>query len=178
MELLTPNATLCVKIATTEAERAHARTLRRLVFCDEQKIFSISDADAIDAKALVLIAVLTAAYQEEQPTNIVGTVRIHEEKAGLCVGSRLAVAQSARRSAHVGTNLIKLAVGIAHAHNCRTFHAQVQRQHVGLFERLYWTSLEEQTLHGLPHHLMQANLACYPPIYDGDLGRFSVPENV
>jgi hypothetical protein len=39
-----------------------------------------------------------------------------------------------------------------------------------LFKRLHWTSLSTLDIHGRPHHLMQADLAHYPPIHDGAIG--------
>ena len=35
-----------------------------------------------------------------------------------------------------------------------------------MFERLHWRSLGEVDLHGRPHHLMEADLAHYPPMAD------------
>jgi putative N-acetyltransferase (TIGR04045 family) len=80
------------------------------------------------------------------------------------------VAQHARRIGSVGSGLIRLAVCTAHAHGCHTFLAQVQSQNAPLFRRLHWQTLAEIEVHGLPHHLMQADLAFYPPISDGDVG--------
>jgi hypothetical protein len=31
-------------------------------------------------------------------------------------------------------------------------------------------TIGELSLHGRPHHLMQADLTRYPPIFDGDVG--------
>jgi putative N-acetyltransferase (TIGR04045 family) len=159
--------TVCVKIATSERERDEARRLRRAVFCDEQRIFDRDDFDSRDAMAMPLVAVSSVPGL---PGEIVGTVRIHEEQPGVWYGSRLAVAAHARNTGSIGSGLIRLAVGIAHAHGCRTFLAHVQSQNVPLFERLHWHSLSELELHGRPHHLMQADLAHYPPIPDGDTG--------
>jgi putative N-acetyltransferase (TIGR04045 family) len=158
---------VCVKIATTEHEREEARRLRRDVFCREQGIFKEDDLDIQDRTAMPLVAVCSAAGCAEE---VIGTVRIQMAQPGIWHGSRLAVAPHARNTASVGSGLIRLAVGIAHAHGCHTFLAHVQSQNVQLFTRLHWRSLEEVTLHGRPHHLMQADLEHYPPVFDGEAG--------
>ncbi|SFB01079.1 putative N-acetyltransferase, MSMEG_0567 N-terminal domain family [Collimonas sp. OK607] len=156
-----------IKLATSLWEREETRRLRRDVFCLEQGIFQDDDVDEIDALAMPIAALLTST---DGTLEIVGTVRIHESGPGVWYGSRLAVARHARRMASVGSGLIKLAVGTAHAHGCHTFLAQVQSQNVPMFERLHWHALSQQELHGRPHHLMQADLSFYPPISDGDIG--------
>lgn len=166
-ETPTLTRTVRIKLATTSAERDATRRLRRAVFCDEQGIFDGDDLDDIDALALPIAAVLSVPGM---PDEVVGTVRIHETDPGIWYGSRLAVARQARRIGSVGSGLIKLAVSTAHAHGCRIFLAQVQSQNVPLFERLHWKSLAEIDVHGRPHQLMQADLAHYPPIFDGDTG--------
>lgn len=156
-----------IKLATTGAEREAARRLRRAVFCDEQGLFEDDDFDAVDLLAVPIAAVLS---RPGRPDEVVGTVRIHQSEAGVWHGSRLAVARSARGIGSVGSGLIKLAVGTAHARGCTSFLAQVQSQNVPLFRRLHWTSLAQIEVHGLPHHLMRADLAHYPPIDDGATG--------
>ena len=52
------------------------------------------------------------------------------------------------------------------ARGCRRFTAHVQAQNAPLFAKLAWTTLEEVALHGRPHHLMEADLAAYPPLAD------------
>lgn len=166
-EVPTLTRTVRIRLATTSAERDATRRLRRAVFCDEQGIFDGDDRDDIDTLALPIAAVLSVPGM---PDEVVGTVRIHETDPGTWYGSRLAVARQARRIGSVGGGLIKLAVSTAHAHGCQTFLAQVQSQNVPLFERLHWKSLAEIDVHGRPHRLMQADLAHYPPIFDGDTG--------
>ena len=167
MDSVTTQRVIRVKIALTDAEREMTRQIRRDVFCHEQNIFTDSDLDAIDAIALPLIALCET---DDIINEAIGTVRIHEAAIGLWFGSRLAVSASARRSSSVGSGLIRLAVGVAHAHGCKKFLAHVQSQNVRMFERLQWQSLSKETVHGRPHHLMQADLAYYPPIIDGDVG--------
>lgn len=156
-----------IKLATTGEEREATRRLRRAVFCDEQGIFKGDDFDAIDLLAVPIAAVLS---RPGLPDEVVGTVRIHQSEPGVWHGSRLAVARLARGFGSVGSGLIKLAVSTAHARGCTTFLAQVQSQNVPLFQRLHWTSLAQIDVHGQPHHLMQADLAHYPPIDDGATG--------
>lgn len=156
-----------VKFATSALEVAAARSLRRAVFCDEQRIFDGDDRDDVDALAVPIVALLRS---DGQAAAVVGTVRIHEVAPGTWFGSRLAVARQARRVASVGSGLIRLAVGAARARGCHTFLAHVQSQNVPMFEKLHWTVLHEIEAHGRPHMLMQAQLAYYPPIVDGDTG--------
>ena len=159
--------TVRIKLAGSAHEREAIRQLRRDVFCEEQGIFDGDDTDAIDRIALPIAAIISLPGA---PDEVVGTVRIHESESGVWHGSRLAVALHARRIGSVGSGLIKLAVGTAHACGCHTFLAQVQSQNVPLFRRLHWHTLSELDIHGRPHHLMQADLAHYPPIHDGDVG--------
>jgi putative N-acetyltransferase (TIGR04045 family) len=100
------------------------------------------------------------------PDAVVGTVRIHQAASGLWWGSRLAVHPCFRHFGHIGSTLIRLAVGSAHARGCRSFLAHVQRQNVPLFERLHWNRLHPVIVHGRAHCLMQADLASYPPCAD------------
>jgi len=85
-------------------------------------------------------------------------------------GSRLAVARDYRKMGALGTSLIRLAVGSAHARGCRRFLAHVQSGNAALFHSLHWHTLEETTLHGRPHHLMEADLARYPAIRNPETG--------
>jgi putative N-acetyltransferase (TIGR04045 family) len=152
-----------IKWTDSAWEIEHARRLRRTVFCVEQGIFVGDDTDAIDAHAQLLVAV---ACVGGVPDQVVGTVRIHEDEAGLWWGSRLAVHAAFRHVGRIGATLIRLAVSSAHARGCGLFLAHVQSQNRPLFERLHWHALKEEALHGRPHHLMQADLAHYPPCHD------------
>ena len=161
-----------IKLVTEDWESQAAASLRRAVFCDEQHLFTHDDRDDIDAYAQTLVAVSCIAGMSEQ---VVGTVRIHRstDQAGLWFGSRLAVHRDYRSLAWLGSELIHLAVSTAHARGCTHFLAQVQLRNVKLFHHLHWATLEETTLHGRPHHLMQADLAHYPPCHDGERGFFT-----
>lgn len=149
-----------VRIAREDWERRGCMRLRRAVFCDEQKIFHGDDRDEWDEVALPIAACYCTLGA---PDEVVGTVRICEIEDGLWQGSRLAVHADFRRVASLGTELIRHAVCTAHARGCRRFVAHVQEQNVPLFQRLSWQSLAREDLHGRPHHLMQADLAAYPP---------------
>jgi putative N-acetyltransferase (TIGR04045 family) len=155
-----------IRLATERWERAGYARLRRAVFCEEQGIFRDDDTDAIDSIALPIVAVAIVMGMADR---VIGTVRIHEAEPGLWYGSRLTVDREFRRQAKLGAGLIGLAVGTAQAHGCRRFLAQVQAQNVPMFERLHWRSLAAAELHGRPHHLMEADLACYPPCRGGEL---------
>jgi putative N-acetyltransferase (TIGR04045 family) len=155
-----------IRVATEAWELAGCRALRRSVFCDEQRIFAGDDRDAIDEVAITLAAVSWVAVSADQ---VVGTVRIHEAAPGIWFGSRLAVDRSCRRVGGIGTELIRLAVGTAHARGATEFYAHVQQANVRLFQSLHWRSLESVSVHGHPHDLMQADLAHYPPHHAGDI---------
>ena len=150
-----------IRLATESWEIGGAASLRHRTFVTEQAIFADHDRDAIDRTALPLVAVSTMASEADE---VVGTVRIHEDAPGVWWGSRLAVAPEYRRVGRLGAELIRLAVGTAHAHGCKTFLAHVQMQNVPLFEKMNWRSLGGQDLHGHPHMRMQADLAAYPPV--------------
>jgi putative N-acetyltransferase (TIGR04045 family) len=156
-----------VKFATEAWERRQAAALRRRVFCEEQRIFSGDDRDAIDETAIPLVAISLLGVAAD---DVVGTVRIHEAEPGLWWGSRLVVAARYRRIGALGTALIKLAVSSAHARGCTRFLAHVQAQNTPLFHRLHWRTLEEIELFGHPHHKMEADLAFYPPFASPEEG--------
>ncbi|MGB1763934.1 MSMEG_0567/Sll0786 family nitrogen starvation N-acetyltransferase [Alloalcanivorax xenomutans] len=155
-----------VKTTTEAWEYRAARTLRQTVFCQEQRLFEDNDDDAHDHHAITIVAL---AYVAGGPEEVVGTVRIHSDRPGIWYGSRLAVARGYRRDAHLGSALIRLAVGHARALGCESFFAQVQAANEALFQRLHWHNLRYQTLHGLEHALMRADLSHYPPLPEGRL---------
>ncbi|WP_420464586.1 MSMEG_0567/Sll0786 family nitrogen starvation N-acetyltransferase [Panacagrimonas sp.] len=159
-------AELRYKPVTERWERRQAMRLRRTVFCTEQGLFRHHDRDAQDREALLLV-VLNCVFG--MPEDVVGTVRIAQTAPGQWQGSRLAVQADYRAHRQIGTQLIRLAVGIAVARGAQRFTAQVQAQNVALFERLHWRALERIELQGRPHCLMQAELAHYPACGIGPL---------
>ncbi len=156
-----------IKFATAAWERRGAAALRRQVFCTEQGLFTDDDRDAVDDVAIPIVALAMFGVAADA---VVGTVRIHEPEPGLWWGSRLAVAPEYRRSAMLGTALIRLAVSSAHARGCRRFLAHVQSQNAPLFHRLNWRTLDVLDLHGKSHHKMEADLAAYPPFGTPEIG--------
>ncbi|GBQ26302.1 MSMEG_0567/Sll0786 family nitrogen starvation N-acetyltransferase [Gluconacetobacter sacchari] len=148
-----------VRLARSKWERAGHYALRRAVFCREQGVFQDDDRDVVDAHAMPIIASCCVAGM---PDRIVGAVRIHEAEPGLWRGSRLAVHADHRKLGRLGAELIRMAVCTAHGLGARRFLAQVQAQNAPFFRRLHWTSLGTVTLHGLPHHEMEADLSRYP----------------
>ena len=162
-----------IKFATETWERREAAALRQQVFCTEQGVFRGQDRDAIDDIAITLVAISSLAVAVDE---VVGTVRIHEANPGLWWGSRLAVAAGYRGIGALGASLIRLAVCSAHGRGCTQFLAHVQSQNLLLFRRLHWHSIEETELHGRPHHLMEADLAYYPPITNPEVGFLSLPK--
>lgn len=156
-----------VKVASSAEERAGAASLRRRIFCDEQGIFTGDDRDAVDASAIPIVAL---ALLPGAGGPVVGTVRIHEAEPGVWWGSRLGVDREHRKTGSIGSSLIRLAVSTAHARGCHRFLAHVQSRNTPLFLRLHWHALAEVPLHGLPHHLMEADLAWYPADSSGEFG--------
>ena len=152
-----------IRQATDAWEIGGAASLRHRTFVTEQGLFPDHDRDAVDRHAIPLVAVSTMASEADE---VVGTVRIHEADPGVWWGSRLAVAPGYRRVGRLGAELIRLAVGTAHANGAKLFLAYVQMQNVPLFENLSWTSLGAQDLHGHPHMKMRADLNAYPPVVD------------
>jgi putative N-acetyltransferase (TIGR04045 family) len=160
-----------VKFATDAWEFRRAAALRRTVFCEEQGIFKDDDRDAIDDFAIPLVALSSLGVAHE---DVVGTVRIHPAaEPGVWWGSRLAVSRPYRKTAAIGTSLIRLAVCSAHARGCTRFLAHVQSRNAPLFHALHWDTLEEVAVHGQPHHFMQADLAFYPPNLSPEIGFLS-----
>jgi putative N-acetyltransferase (TIGR04045 family) len=156
-----------IKFATSAWERAASAKLRRQVFCEEQKLFSGDDRDAIDDVATPIVALSMMGLVAD---DVVGTVRIHEEEPGLWWGSRLAVAADHRRVGALGASLIRLAVSSAHAQGCTRFLANVQSQNALMFQKLHWIPLYEFELHGKPHMRMEAELDFYPPFAAPETG--------
>lgn len=164
-----------IKFATDPWEKRAAATLRRQVFCEEQGLFDGDDRDAVDDNATPIVAISLFGVAADA---VVGTVRIHQhlEDPGVWQGSRLAVTRQYRRLGAVGANLIRLAVSSAHARGCHTFLGNIQIQNVDLFRHMHWRTLQELELHGKPHHLMQADLAHYPPFPRPEIGFLSLPK--
>ena len=71
--------------------------------------------------------------------------------------------RSFRSHNQIGKGLIWKAVTTANGWGCQCFQAAVQIQNVRFFQRLHWSSLEEMDIHGIRHHLMQADLNYYIP---------------
>jgi putative N-acetyltransferase (TIGR04045 family) len=153
--------TLTCRLARGDGERAGYFALRRSIFCDEQRLFQGDDRDPLDAEAFPIVCLLG----DEAP-RVVGVVRIWEERPGDWWGGRLGVAISHRTAGAIGRRLIRTAVGTARAWGAWRFRATVQQANVPFFRRLRWRSLEELTLFEQPHHLMEADLAAYPPVVE------------
>ncbi|HXJ19370.1 MAG TPA: MSMEG_0567/Sll0786 family nitrogen starvation N-acetyltransferase [Polyangia bacterium] len=145
------------RIARDEQERQAYFALRREIFCAEQRLFAGDDRDQIDDAAVPIVCLLPER-------GVVGVVRIWEEAPGEWWGGRLGVDAAHRTMAAVGRRLVQTAVGTARAWGATRFRATVQMANVPFFRRLRWQTLEAIELHGQPHHLMQADLAAYPPI--------------
>ncbi|QQE66472.1 acetyltransferase [Leptolyngbya sp. BL0902] len=148
------------ELAQTPQDVSAYFQLRRAIFCEEQGLFSEDDRDELDNIAYPIIAVEQDILAGRQ---VVGIVRIYEAEHRLWYGGRLGVHPRYRRVGRIGKGLIQKAVTTAHGWGCDRFLATVQRQNVRFFQRLHWTSLQEIDICGHPHHLMEADLAFYPP---------------
>jgi hypothetical protein len=176
-EYISPDFTF--RIARAGHELDGYWRLRRQIFCEEQAIFSESDRDEFDERAIPIVCEALIAGMED---GVVGVVRIDERAPGVWYGSRLGVAQeyrsirqfspsvSVRNSLPVyrgfgalGAGLIYKAVSTAHALGCTEFLATVQHQNARFFQRLHWESLGTLDLFGLPHVKMRADLNYYRP---------------
>ncbi|MBF2025750.1 MAG: GNAT family N-acetyltransferase [Oscillatoriales cyanobacterium C42_A2020_001] len=149
-------------LATTPQEIQAYFALRRSIFVEEQGVFAGNDDDEFDAIAYPIIATPSLFPIPHSPT-IIGVVRIYESQPGLWYGGRLGVHPDYRRVGQIGKGLIYKAVTTANTWGCQRFLATVQLQNVRFFRRLHWQSLKELTICDRPHHLMEADLAHYPP---------------
>jgi putative N-acetyltransferase (TIGR04045 family) len=134
--------------------------LRREIFCREQHLFERSDRDERDAGAFPIVAINHSGSGSGQ---VVGVVRILEERLRVWYGGRLGVHRGFRRHNQIGKGLIWKAVTTANGWGCDRFLATVQTQNVRFFQRLHWRSVEVLEIRGVPHHLMEADLAYYRP---------------
>lgn len=134
--------------------------LRSAIFCQEQHLFEATDRDEKDGHAYPIAAL---DHSAGSGSGVVGVVRILEERPRLWYGGRLGVHGDHRRHNQIGKGLIWKAVTTANGWGCDRFLATVQLQNVRFFQRLHWTSIEVLEIRGLPHHLMEADLAYYQP---------------
>lgn len=136
--------------------------LRRAVFVGEQGLFAGTDEDELDEQAYAIVA-MTVSHG--MPDEVVGTVRIFRKPAvapGVWYGGRLAVDPVYRRQGSIGDGLIRAAVCSAHAMGCDQFLATVQLPVVRYFERHHFSVCGSLDVCGVPHALMEADLAFFP----------------
>ncbi|PZV17261.1 MAG: GNAT family N-acetyltransferase [Leptolyngbya sp.] len=160
------------ELAKTPLDLEGYFALRQAIFCEEQGLFDHDDADNLDGVAYPIVATDDEAPPENR---VVGVVRIYEKSPRLWYGGRLGVHPDYRRVGRIGKGLIHKAVTTANTWGCDRFLATVQAQNVRFFQRLQWDSLEEMVLCDRHHHLMEADLAHYPP---GDEVRPELPWSV
>jgi putative N-acetyltransferase (TIGR04045 family) len=139
---------ICRPVKNKE-ELLKSYSLRREVFVEEQKLFKRTDRDKHDKYAIHIIALYN--------NKIVGTVRVHREKADIWYGSRLAVLKRFRGKA--GKILIQKAVAVVKENGAKQFMAHIQKRNVPLFKRLKWKPVGQIiTYHNELHQLMEAKL--------------------
>lgn len=173
-----------INVPSNKAQLSAYYETRKLIFCKEQKLFQESDVDKKDYNSIPIIAV---NHYLGSPDDVVGVVRIYEEKKQEWFGGRLGVHKDYRSfSKYVCPNLFKAqrqvsalfkmsvaagliyrAVSLANYIGCNTFSAYVQPKNVKLFKRLHWQVIKAVYVYGEKHYLMEANLNAYPatPIY-------------
>jgi len=123
--------------------------LRKKVFVEEQQLFRRTDRDRHDTQAIHIVALCH--------NNVVGTVRVHHQKAGIWFGSRLAVLQQFRGRA--GKLLIQKAMQVVKEKGAQQFRAHILLRNVPLFKRLGWvTAGHVFTYRGQPHQMMETHL--------------------
>jgi putative N-acetyltransferase (TIGR04045 family) len=139
---------LCRPVKGSDEREEYFR-IRKKVFVEEQGMFSRSDRDRHDGKAIHIIAVAAE--------KVVGTVRVYEREKGLWYGGRLAVLNGYR--GRVGRLLVTEAVRTVRKKRASRFLAYVQPRNVLFFRRLGWHPVGVPTAHhGKPHQLMEAHL--------------------
>lgn len=138
-----------IRVAKNEADLREALNIRRSIFVDEQRLYTTSDEDELDAQATHLLATVNG--------NIVGTVRVYSRGNSTWWGGRMAVLPSFRGK-DIGSSLTKAAVELVREAKANRFLAYIQSQNVPFFERLGWRKLEDVFCCGLPHALMEAPL--------------------
>ncbi|MEQ7922239.1 MSMEG_0567/Sll0786 family nitrogen starvation N-acetyltransferase [Xanthomonas sp. WHRI 1810A] len=149
---------LVVKPASEHWEKQAYFALRRSVFSDEQQLLA-QDKDSHDFQAIAIVALAGSCGMADQ---VVGAVRIYQPEPGVWFGGRLCVAPGYRRHSMIGKALVNEAVSRARELGCETFRATVQSANEVYFHGLHWQTLEQMTLLGQPHCLMQADLSRYP----------------
>jgi putative N-acetyltransferase (TIGR04045 family) len=149
---------IAFKPASEPWELRGYRRMRARIFCEEQGLFAGDDRDAVDERAIPMVAIARLAGI---PDEVIGVVRIWEEERGLWWGGRLGTHPDHRRNGTIGPGLIYLAVSTACHRGCARFRATVQVRNVPLFERLHWSAVRDIEVCGQPHALMEADLGYY-----------------
>lgn len=158
---------IVTQVATEAWQVAGYADVRRRVFVEEQGLFAETDEDGADERALPIVAMSVAHGMLDQ---VIGTVRIFQPTEALgqtWFGGRLAVDPLYRRHGIVGESLIRAAVCTAHALGCTQFLATVQVPVVRYFERHHFRVQGPTFVCGVPHALMEADLARYPAVHFG-----------
>jgi putative N-acetyltransferase (TIGR04045 family) len=132
--------------------------LRRQIFSEEQQLFPGSDRDEKDESAVPIVALSLSAGM---PDAVVGVVRIYPSGSSEWYGGRLGVSPLYRRHGVVGESLIRAAVGTAKGAGSTRFLATVQLGNVRYFTRHHFRVLGRESVCGVPHAVMQANLEAF-----------------
>ena len=137
------------KIVETKEELQKAYDIRHEIFVKEQKLFSKTDRDEFDLRAIHIVAVCH--------DRLVGTVRVYQKEKNVWFGSRLSVLKSFRGRA--GKLLIEKAIETVKRKKANRFMAYVQLPNVPFFRRHRWRSVGEVIEYqGSPHQLMEVQL--------------------
>jgi putative N-acetyltransferase (TIGR04045 family) len=144
------SAEIKIRPARDGEEMAAALALRRAVFVGEQGLFSSSDQDENDQKAIHLVAL--------DREKVVGTVRIFPEQERTWVGSRLAVEEHYRNG--VGASLVRGAEAEVCRRGGSRLQALIQAQNITFFERLGWRRISSSFRYrGKLHYRMEKDFS-------------------
>jgi putative N-acetyltransferase (TIGR04045 family) len=140
-------------MAADATEVAAYRALRHRVFVQEQGLFAVSDADAVDddPRTVVLVARSPAG-------TVVGGVRlapVADPGLGWWQGGRLVVAPDSRTAGGIGALLVRAACAQAERLGATRFEATVQAANESWFGHLGWQRVGAVTVAGAPHVLMR-----------------------
>jgi putative N-acetyltransferase (TIGR04045 family) len=145
---LVAEALLCRPVEGADELAAHLE-VRRRVFVDAQRLFSVTDRDArdLDPATVHVVGLLGRV--------VVGAVRLYPlDDDGLWQGDRLAVLPVARVR-RLGAQLVRFAVATAGERGGHTMVAQVQVPNVRFFLQLGWSvDGRPAPYHGVMHQPM------------------------
>ncbi len=126
-------------------EMERCMEVRHGVFVEEQKIFNETDRDELDESAIHIFC--------RRGREIIGAVRVHRDREGRLLGSRLSVLPGRRGGA--GTALVRAAEDCARRLGGEEISGLVQAEQAGFFLALGWRKEgDEFSYFGRRHQVM------------------------